>query len=45
MKFLLKNEPSNLAVSMLINAGQADLLTAKVPEEQLSHLITQNTSQ
>ena len=32
---------SNLAVSMLINAGQADLLTAKVPEEQLAQVQAQ----
>ena len=32
---------SNLAVSAMINAGQADLLTAKVPEEQLSQVQAQ----
>ena len=32
---------SNLAVSVMINAGQADLLTAKVPEEQLAQVQAQ----
>ena len=32
---------SNLVVSVMINAGQADLLTAKVPEEQLSQVQAQ----
>ena len=32
---------SNLVVSVMINAGQADVLTAKVPEEQLAQVQAQ----
>ena len=32
---------SNLAVAAMINAGQADILTAKVPEEQLAQVQAQ----
>ena len=32
---------SNLVVSVIINAGQADILTAKVPEEQLAQVQAQ----
>ena len=32
---------SNLVLSVMINAGQADLLTAKVPEEQLAQVQAQ----